>query len=377
MKFNELGLKEELCLAIKKEKIHTPTEVQSQTFKKIKAGGNYMVHAQTGTGKTLAYLLPLMEKISLKNKGVQVLVVVPTHELAMQVHHQVQRLAKNSGLPYLSAAVIGNVNIERQIQALKKKPQIVIGTSGRILELLTLRKLKVHTVKTLVLDEADKLLDKDHVDGVKKVMKSCLRDVQLLMFSASSFQDKKMVEEEIQRTFEVIQVQERNIVPEKIKHFYFQMERRDKIETLRKLAKSLNPKKAIIFINKVSDIEEMTQKLQYHKYQAKCIHGTIKKQDRQNIVREFENGKLQFLVATDIAARGIDFKDVDAVFHISIPEASEDYLHRAGRTGRNGQSGLSVLLLTEKELSRVKQYQKDLNIQFLKKKMYQGKVVKG
>jgi superfamily II DNA/RNA helicase len=377
MKFKELGLKKELCIALKKEKIENPTKVQEEVFKKVIDKENLIVQSQTGTGKTLAYLLPLLQRTDWSSRCVQILILVPTHELAMQVHRQIMKLSKNSEGGFSSAAIVGNVNIDRQIDALKKKPQIVVGTSGRILELLQKRKLKVHTVETIVIDEADKMLDKNNLNTTKAVLKSCMRDVQVLLCSASMDTASEFAERELSKNFELIKSEGGNVIPKEIKHIYLVVERRDKIETLRKLAKSLNPKKAMVFINKVSDIEEATQKLQYHKYNAKCIYGESRKQDRQNAIREFDTGKLQYLIGTDLAARGLHFEDVDAVFHISIPERSEDYLHRAGRTGRNNKSGISVLIITKEELSRIKQFQKELNIQILPKKMYQGKVVRG
>ena len=377
MNFKELGLREELILGLKKEKIIEPRPVQEEIFKKVISGSNLVVQSQTGTGKTLAFLLPLIQNINMDNKNIQVLVIVPTHELAMQVYRQIQTLSKNSGLGFSAAAIVGNVNITRQLEALKAKPQIVVGTCGRIYELIQKRKLKVHEVKTVVIDEADKLVDRNNIKAVKDVLKCCLRDIYVLLFSASTSKITSETLKELGREFESIKTTKELSIPKSISHIYLVTERRDKLEVLRKLAKSINPQKAMVFINKASDIEEATQKLQYHKYNAKCIYGEVKKQDRHNTIREFDNGKLQFLIATDIAARGLDFKNVSTVFHISIPEQSQDYLHRAGRTGRTEEKGLSVLIITKEEMERIKQFQRELGIQIQAKKMYQGKIVRG
>jgi Superfamily II DNA and RNA helicases len=377
MNFKELGLREELILGLKKEKIIEPRPVQEEIFKKVISGSNLVVQSQTGTGKTLAFLLPLIQNINMDNKNIQVLVLVPTHELAMQVYRQIQTLSKNSGLGFSAAAIVGNVNITRQLEALKAKPQIVVGTCGRIYELIQKRKLKVHEVKTVVIDEADKLVDRNNIKAVKDVLKCCLRDIYVLLFSASTSKITSETLKELGREFESIKTTKELSIPKSISHIYLVTERRDKLEVLRKLAKSINPQKAMVFINKASDIEEATQKLQYHKYNAKCIYGEVKKQDRHNTIREFDNGKLQFLIATDIAARGLDFKNVSTVFHISIPEQSQDYLHRAGRTGRTEEKGLSVLIITKEEMERIKQFQRELGIQIQAKKMYQGKIVRG
>lgn len=377
MDFLELGISTPIIEGLKKEKITAPTKIQEAVIKKILNNHDVIAQSETGSGKTLAYLIPLFERINLEEKGMKVIILVPTHELAMQVHNQVKRLADNSGKNITSTTIFGDVNINRQIEKLKEKPDIIIGTTGRIVELISKRKLTAHTIKTIVVDEADKLFDKNNKEGVKAVIKACMRDTQLLMFSASIDKNAIAEAEMIAKKPEIIKTSAQIMVPKNIEHLYFVTERRDKIELLRKIAKSLKPKKSMIFINKVSDIEEMTQKLKYHNYRAECIHGSVEKEDRKKVIEEFRNGKLQFLVATDIAARGLHFEGISAVFHISIPEEPLDYLHRAGRAGRGQGKGISISIVTEEELKYIKQYQKALGINIVGKKMYQGKIVKG
>lgn len=377
MNFKELGLQSVLIKAIKKERILTPTQVQKIVFPQIVKGEHVIVQSQTGTGKTLAYLLPLMNRLDPKGKGTEIIICTPTYELAMQIQKQIERLNVNSGLNLVSVPIIGNVNIKRQVELLKKKPRIVVGTSGRILELIKKKKIPAHLVRTVVIDEADKMLDKQNLETTKAVLKCCLRDVQKLFFSASM--DKETITKALEAApgANICKVKETLHVPSDITHICFVAERRDKIMMLRKLAKSIEPKKAMVFINKVSDIEEATKKLQYHQYQAKCIHGEVPKGKRKQLIDEFQRNKLQFLIATDVAARGLHFDDVSAVFHLSIAEEPNIYLHRAGRTGRNGRKGLSVLIVTESELKLLKHYEKALGIQIKKKKLYQGKIVNG
>lgn len=377
MSFKELGLSPSIIEGLKKERITKPARVQEAVIGKIMEGSDLIVQSETGSGKTLAYLLPLYEKIMpMKEKGMKVLVLVPTHELAMQVHRQVELLSKNSGAGISSVTIFGDVNINRQIERLKEKPEIIIGTTGRIYELIKKKKISAHTIKTIVVDEADKMLDKNNIEGVKAVVKCCMRDTQLLMFSASISKDTIAEAESFNKKFDIIKTSEGFEIPKNIDHIYLVVERRDKIEVLRKLAKSINPKKAMVFINRVSDIEEATQKLQYHHYSAECIHGSNMKKDRKKVIQDFKTGELQFLVATDIAARGLHIDGVTTVFHLSIPEDPMDYLHRAGRAGRGQEKGLSVLIVTKEELARVKAYQKAFGINILAKKMYQGKIVR-
>lgn len=376
MDFKEFGLDEAIIKALNEEKIQEANEVQQAVFE-AEENKDLIVQSETGSGKTLAYLLPIYKKLIPVEKGMQALILVPTHELAMQVNRQVQSLSKNSGYNVQSATIVGDVNINRQVDKLKEKPQIIIGTTGRILELIKKRKITAHTIKTIVIDEADKMLDKNNIEGAKAVMKCCMRDTKIVMFSASMSNDSVEVGQSLLKDPLVIKLtnNKKMVIPKNIDHQYFVVERRDKLEMFRKLANSLNPKKAMVFVNKVSDIEELTQKLKYHNYSAECIHGSNVKKDRKKVIDDFKNNKLQFLIATDIAARGLHFEDVNAIFHISIPENPNDYLHRAGRTGRNGKDGLSVLIVTQKELPLINKYKKEFGIEITPYKISGGKVV--
>lgn len=377
MKFNELVTDKKIIEALNRENITVPTKVQELTYPLIMEGKDVIAQSETGSGKTLAYLVPIFEKYKEIQKTNQVIVLVPTHELAMQVHSVAQRLAKNSGIEINSQVIIGNVNISRQIEKLKEKPQIIIGTSGRIHELIKKKKIAAHTVKTIVIDEGDKLLDPDNITSVQDVIKCTMKDRQLLVFSASITKKATQVAQELMKEPKVIKTENTQKIPSNIEHLYLVVERRDKIETLRKLLRILKSKKAMIFINKVSDIEEATYKLVYQGLKAECLHGSNVKTDRKRVIEEFRNNKINYLIATDIAARGLHFDGIDTVFHISIPEDEMEYLHRSGRTGRNGQPGRSVLLVTKDELPLLKKYQKKFDINMVQKKMYQGKLVKG
>lgn len=372
-----MNIEKGLIAALESQSIKKPTNVQEAVSDKIIQHKDLIVQSETGSGKTLAYLLPIFEKYKEIVKMNQVIILVPTHELAMQVHRQVELLAKYSLIPVKSAVIMGDVNIERQILKLKEKPQIIIGTAGRILELIKKKKIAAHTVKTIVIDEADKLLDKNNVENVKAVIKCTMKDRQLLFFSASMPTNAVTVASEMSNDAQVLRMTTTEKIPKNIEHIYLVVERRDKLETLKKLVRILKSKKAIIFINKASDIEEATQKLVYQGLKAECIHGSNLKEDRKKAVESFKNNKINYLIATDIAARGLHFEGIDTVFHISIPEDPMDYLHRAGRTGRNGSAGTNILIITKEELSRIKLYQKTFSINIVPKKMYQGKLVRG
>lgn len=377
MKFSELIADNRIVTALEKEKITETTKIQDMVYPIIREGKDLIAESETGSGKTLAYLLPLYEKYKELEKTNQVIILVPTHELAMQVHAQVERISKNSGIKLMSAVIIGNVNIVRQIEKLKEKPQIIIGTAGRIHELIKKKKISAHTVKTIIMDEGDKLLDPNNIEGVKAVIKCTMRDRQLVVLSASVPKKAMDAAKELMKDYVVVKTEQSQTIPKNIEHMYFVVDRRDKLETLRKLTRVMKAKRSMIFINKVSDIEEATYKLIYEGLKADCLHGSIEKENRKKVIDEFKTRKINHLIATDIAARGLHFDGIDTVFHLSITEDPMEYLHRAGRTGRNGQRGRNVLIVTKEEEALLKAYQKKFGINIVKKKLYQGKVVKG
>lgn len=375
MTFSDLGLSNELIFALNSQKITSPTKIQSEAYKPIVSGQDLIGISETGSGKTLAYLLPIYNKISCNESGVQVLIIVPTQELAMQIHKQIQVLSNASGTNILSAVLIGDGNIQRQADALRQKPQFVIGTCGRILQMIKIKKLSVHTVKTLILDEADKLLDKNNIDSIKAIRKSLMKYTQVLLFSASLDTKSIKAGDFLYHNPITVKSAQKAEIPALIKHMFIIVNRRERIETLRKIIQSLAPEKAIIFINKSYDLLEATEKLQYHHYNADCLYGENNKNDRKKMIEQFKSGKLQYLISTDIAARGLQIEKISAVINVNLPENSKDYLHRAGRCGRNGQQGLCISIITENEIDKIKSYQKEFNINIIQKKLYQGKLV--
>jgi superfamily II DNA/RNA helicase len=361
--------------ALQKENITIPTEVQTTVIPLSLQNKDLIVQSQTGTGKTLAFLLPLFERLQPSKRETQAIILVPTHELAIQIQREIEQLALNSGISLLGMPVIGKVNINRQIEKLKAKPQIIVGSPGRILELIKKKKISAHTVKTIIVDEADKMMEKDNYDTVTAVIDTTLRDRQLLFFSASIPTKTIKKAELLMKQPELIRIEHKISIPDSIEHLFFIAEERDKIEVLGKLARIANPEKAMIFINKAYDNDAAVQKLRFHGFNAGNIYGEIDKLQRKAALDNFKSGKLQFLIASDIAARGLQIDGITCIFNISMPEDPLDYLHRAGRTGRNGNNGQSVSIVTPKELELIKLYEGRLNIKFHGKKMYQGKIM--
>ena len=373
--FEALELNQSLVEALKKQSITIPTEIQQLTIPKVLQKKDLIVQSETGTGKTLAYLLPLYQKLVTQDREMQVIILTPTHELAIQVQRQIERLTENSGVKILSCPIIGNVNIKRQVEKLREKPQIIVGSSGRILELIKMKKITAHTVKTIILDEADRLMEDNNIENVKAVIKSTLKDRQLMMFSATISKETIAKAKEIMREPEVLRGELKASVPEAIEHIFFLTEQRDKIEVLRKLVRMLNPAKAIAFVNQSREIEIAASKLQFHGLKADAIHGANIKFDRKKAMEDFRTGKIQLLLASDLAARGLDIEGVTHIFNLDMPEDAKDYLHRAGRTGRNGNTGLVISIVTERELPLIKMYEKEFKLEIIPKAMYKGEVI--
>jgi superfamily II DNA/RNA helicase len=372
--FTRLGLAEPLAAALGKLAVTTPTAIQEQTIPLILAGKNVVGQSATGTGKTFAYLLPVLQNLDPAKREVQALVLAPTYELAMQIYRQVELLQQHSGLTIQAASMIGNVNIARQIEKLKEKPQILIGSAGRILELMQKRKISAQTIRTIVLDEADRLFDDQNLTSVKAVIKSTFRDRQLLLFSATVTAKTLERAKEFVETFELVKAGGAASEKPDIRHLYVISEHRDKIEALRKLAAALKMERGLVFVNKTDDIEITTAKLNYMGLKVAGLHGGNEKLDRKKALDDFRAGRIQLLVASDIAARGLDIAGVDTVINLDMPDNAQLYLHRVGRTGRAGRSGTAVSIVAVQEKAAIEQFAKSLKLQITAKQLAHGRL---
>lgn len=373
--FNNLGIDSKLIEGLKKNGIVEPTDIQKEVLPLALDNKDIIGQSQTGSGKTLAYLLPLFQKIDNSKREMQAIILAPTHELVMQINNEIKILSKNSSILVTSTAIIGEANITRQIEHLKEKPHIIVGSSGRILELIKRKKISAHTVKTIVVDEGDKLLDKNNLQGVKAVIKTTLRDRQLMVFSATINDNALEIAKALTKEAKVIKIGEKITVNKNITHMYFEAEQRDKLLVLRKLIASIKPERAIVFINKTEEIQLTTLKLQHHHFATFGLYGNAAKEDRQRALENFRNGKIQLLVASDLAARGLDIKGLTHVFNLDLPVDSKEYLHRVGRTGRVNETGTSICIVTAREVSTIKKYEKAFNITIESKDIYKGKII--
>lgn len=377
MTFKDLLIKPELIDALQVQNITQPTQIQCKAAKPVFDGRDMIACSSTGSGKTLAYLLPVLSSVDFAENTLQALVLVPTQELASQVNKQIQLLFDNMHLDAHTLMLIGDGNITRQIESLKIKPVIAVATPSRAAQLIRMKKLKVHNVKTLILDEADKLMDKTYLESIIFIRKSLMKRTQVLLFSASI--SNKTIKQANTITYNPViyelSKENKELIPKTIKHIFIISDRRERIETLRKIAKAVNSDKTMIFINTKYDLEESLQKLQYHNYNVAALAGNIDKQSKKKAVEDFQNGRLQYLLATDVAARGLQIDHVSTVINVNLPEEPTEYLHRAGRCGRNNEQGLCISIITENELNKIKKYQKAFNINIVQKRLYNGKIV--
>ena len=374
--FQQLNLDSNLIKGLQKQGITSPTEVQSLVFENIKNHKDMVVQAQTGSGKTLSYLLPLFEKIDTTKRETQVIVLAPTHELVMQIVNQVKILSQNSEIPVTTLPLIGEVNIQKQIKNIKDtKPHIVVGSCGRILDLIKQRKLKVHTVKTIVLDEVDSLLSGKNTSVVKDIIKCTLRDRQLLAFSASTNVNCLDICNSLMKEPVIIKSSKEADVNENINHMYLLCDRRDKFKTLRKALAAVNPKKAIVFVNDEESIEIISEKLNFHGRRNIAISGNMTKEDRKIALDKFKSGKVKILVSSDLSARGLDIQNITHVFNLDFPVNKNEYIHRSGRTARGNNTGDTISIVTNKELGAIRVYSREFNIDIKRKDLYEGKLI--
>lgn len=350
--FEEMDLSKEVLRAIKDMGFTTPSTVQAKTIPLMMSGADVNAIAPTGTGKTCAFGIPMLEYVQLNEPEVQEVVLVPTRELALQIGDELTKLAK-----YIKgcriAVLYGGQPIPKQLAALKRKPQILVATPGRLLDHMNRGNVHLNAVHTMVLDEADEMLNMGFVKDVTRIIEATPDERQMVLFSATTNQDVLTIAWKYQHDPIEVTVEATKQDRPQIAQYVISTEQNKKIDHLLYLLDADVYQRVMIFCNTKFMTDRLTERLKKEGYQAECIHGDVKQNQRNVVMNDFRRGKFPILIATDVAARGIDVDDVEAVINFDLPAENEYYLHRIGRTGRAHKHGVSFSLVTFQESVRM------------------------
>lgn len=354
--FDGFKLSAEMLSAIQDMGFEKPSPIQSETITPILDGRDIIGQAHTGTGKTAAYAIPAIENIDPANFSTQLLIMCPTRELVIQVEREIFKLTKYKQITFV--AVYGGQQIERQFRQLDKGAQIVIGTPGRLMDHLRRGSVDISDLKTVVLDEADEMLDMGFRDDIADILKNAPKTRQTVMFSATMEDDILRLTKKFQNDPIVINVITESEPKPEIEQVYFEVASKNKAELLSRLLDFNNVKLGLIFCNTKSMVDELVENLKTKGHFADGLHGDLNQTQRERVMRKFRSGSTALLVATDVAGRGIDVSDVEAVFNYDLPRDDEDYIHRIGRTGRAGKSGKAFTFVSSKQIQHVRRIER-------------------
>lgn len=348
MKFNELGLSSEMLSAIEKHGYVEATPIQEKTIPLSLQRKDVIGQAQTGTGKTAAFGLPILENIDLNNDKIQALIVSPTRELAIQTQSELTKLGVDKGVQV--EVVYGGSDIRRQISNLKRKPQILVGTPGRLIDHINRRTAKLDGIKTLVLDEADEMLNMGFLEDIEKIIESTPTDRQTLLFSATMPDSIKRIGVKFMKNPEHVRIEAKELTTDLIDQYLVRTRENEKFNVMTHLLDVQQPELGIVFGRTKRRVEELARGLELRGYRAAGLHGDLTQQTRSRVLQQFKAGELDLLVATDVAARGLDITGVTHVYNYDIPQDAESYVHRIGRTGRAGKHGMSITFVAPNEM---------------------------
>lgn len=368
--FSELGLSDNLLKALADMNFVNPSSIQAEAIPQVLSGNDIIAKAPTGSGKTAAFAIPIIEKLDLnpENKSIQALVLCPTRELAIQVHREFEKLTKYfENVSVVS--VYGGQNIEKQLSALKKEPQIIVATPGRLMDHLRRGSIKLDIAHTVVLDEADEMLDMGFREDIYTILEETPINRQTILFSATMAKDIMELTKKFQKSPNLVDVTDNLLNTPDIEQQYFEVVEKDKIELVTRLLHLHNVNLALVFCNTKSNVDKVVEILKTKGYFSDAIHGDMNQAQREKVMRGFRNGSVKILVATDVAGRGIDVKNIEAVFNYDLPRDDEDYIHRVGRTGRAGTSGISFTFVSKRQVQSLRRIERANGIQIQKKEI--------
>ncbi|MDD2409254.1 MAG: DEAD/DEAH box helicase [Bacilli bacterium] len=367
MNFKDLNINEEIKSAIKDLGFEKMMPIQEKTIPLILKGENIIGEADTGTGKTAAFIVPILNNINLDLKQTECLIVTPTRELAMQIIGEIKKIGKYLNISY--ATLVGGMSIRDQGRDLKNNPAIVVGTLGRINDHLRNKKLNLSNVKYFILDEADEMLKEGFKEDITIINKRIPKDKQTLLFSATISKQILALSKTIMNNYKFISVKDKENSPTNIEQYYIIMKENQKFSTLINILDIEKPASALIFGRTKKRVDELNEALNKCGYKSVGIHGDLSQQQRNAVMRKFKNKEISILVATDVAARGLDINDISHVYNFDLPQEVEFYIHRIGRTGRAFKKGISYSFIKEIELSHIKKIEKEANFKINAKDM--------
>lgn len=328
------------------------TPVQEQTIPLALKGEDLIGQAQTGTGKTAAFGIPMLEQIDITNPDIQALVVAPTRELAIQTQEEIFQLGRDKKVKVQS--VYGGADIRPQIKRLSKNPQVIVGTPGRLMDHMKRRTIVVDNLKVLVLDEADEMLNMGFIDDIRKIISKTPEERQTLLFSATMPKAIQNIANQFMKEPETIRIKAKTLSSKNVEQYYTRVKDFEKFDTLTRFIDTQTPELAIVFARTKRRVDEVSRALTQRGYSAEAIHGDIAQHQRMKTLNRFKEGKFEILVATDVAARGLDVENLTHVYNYDLPQDPESYVHRIGRTGRAGAKGTSMTFVTPNEMKHLK-----------------------
>ena len=372
LNFKALGISRELQMMLLENDITEPTPIQEKAIPILLEGKDVIAQAQTGTGKTFAFLLPIAEGIDEENPNVQALIVTPTRELAIQITQEARRIQDYKGFNILAA--YGGQDVEKQLRRLKGSIHLVIGTPGRLLDHLRRRSINLKQLKMLVLDEADQMLHMGFLNEVEAIIKQTPQDRQTMFFSATMPPAIKALSANYMKNPQFLKVQSENVTLDEIKQQVIETSDRNKQGVLLQVIKDYNPYMAMIFCRTKRRANALNEALQLHGLKSDELHGDLTQAKREKVMKEFKKGTVHYLVATDVAARGLDIEGMTHVINYDIPQDAEGYIHRIGRTGRAGQTGMAITLVAPKDRGTLSLIEKGIRMTIPKTRLKQEEI---
>ncbi len=363
--FKEMELSAQVLKAVVEMGFEEPSPIQAKSIPSIMEGRDLIGQAQTGTGKTAAFGIPIIEKLDHRSKKIQSLVLVPTRELAIQVAEEITKIGRHAGVKVVP--IYGGQSYDRQIRALEHGAQVAIGTPGRVMDHIRRGTLHLDNVKIMVLDEADEMLDMGFIEDVEFILQQVPQDRQTLLFSATVPDAIRRLANRYLRSPEHVSISPERITVPLIDQLYYEVREHEKLDAVSRILDMEGAERTIVFCRTKKRVDELTEGLQARGYSAEAIHGDLNQVQRTRVMKRFKEGGSEMLIATDVAARGLDIDNVSHVVNYDLPQDTESYVHRIGRTGRAGRSGTAITLVTPKEFRQIRQMERVLRIKLIRR----------